>query len=101
MSVASTVSSCGDTLTPRNSWASLDLRHSAGDPLIAEILEHNTPEVLDQLNESRRQVERQDILFSLYPVNDDVNECIERRQPASPPTEHIGHRIQIKCSQLT
>ncbi|KAK9712392.1 C2 domain in Dock180 and Zizimin protein [Popillia japonica] len=100
VSVAS-ASSCGDTLTPRNSWASLDLRHSAGDPLIAEILEHSTPEILDQLNESRRQVERQDTLFSLYPINEDVTESVERRQPTTPPLEHIGHRIQIKCSQLT
>jgi hypothetical protein len=97
------VSSCGDTLTPRNSWASLDLRHSAGDPLISEILEQNAPEALDQLNESRRQTERQDTLFTLcsIPGDKDVGEPIERRLPAAPPSEHLGHRILVKCHQLT
>lgn len=99
----SSVSSCGETLTPRNSWASLDLRHSAGDPLIPEILEHSAPEALDQLNESRRQVERQEALFSLCPsiLEQDGSEPIERRYLASPPMEHMGHRILVKCLQLT
>lgn len=96
------VSSCGDTLTPRNSWASFDLRHSAGDPLISEILEQNAPEALDQLNESRRQIERQDALFALCSSNEkDANEPIERRIPAAPPSEPLGHRILVKCHQLT
>lgn len=96
------VSSCGDTLTPRNSWASLDLRHSAGDPLIPEILEHTAPEAIDQLNESRRQVERQNNIFLLN--TSDVNEGadgVEKRAPANSPIEHIGHRILVKCLQLT
>lgn len=102
VSIAS-VSSCGDTLTPRNSWASLDLRHSAGDPLIHEILEHCAPEVLDQLNESRRQNERQDTLFGLITadVHHEVNEPVEKRLPATAPYEHLGHRILVKCQQLT
>ena len=96
------VSSCGDTLTPRNSWASLDLRHSAGDPLISEILEQNAPEALDQLNESRRQIERQDALFAMCSGPErDTGESIERRMPAAPPTEPLGHRILVKCHQLT
>lgn len=100
MSLAS-VSSCGDTLTPRNSWASLDLRHSAGDPLIPEILEQSAPEALDQLNESRRQVERQEALFCLCPTNDtEVGEAVERRIVANAPTEHMGHRILVKCFKL-
>lgn len=103
-SVASlgSISSCGDTLTPRNSWASLDLRHSAGDPLIPEILEHAAPEVQDQLNDTRRQTERQDALFSLCPnQNDEILETVERRLPASAPAEHLGHRILVKCLELT
>ncbi|XP_017773052.1 PREDICTED: dedicator of cytokinesis protein 7 [Nicrophorus vespilloides] len=96
----SSLSSCGDTLTPRNSWASLDLRQFAGDPLIPEILEHAAPEALDQLNESRRQVERQEALLTLYPQIDN-EEPIERRLPAASPIEHLGHRILIKCLQLT
>lgn len=58
-SLASSVSSCTDTLTPRNSWASFDLRNSVGDPLILELLERTAPEHVDQLNESRRQEDRQ------------------------------------------
>lgn len=95
------VSSCGDTLTPRNSWASLDLRHSAGDPLIPEILEHTAPEAIDQLNESRRQVERQNNIFLLNNNDADAGEGVEKRIPASPPVEHTGHRIFVKCLQLT
>lgn len=104
-SIASSASfsSCNDTLTPRNSWASLDLRHSAGDPLIPEILEHATPEALDQLNENRRQVDRQDTLFSLChssSENENGSDPIERRFIAHPPSEHLGHRILVRCLQL-
>lgn len=96
------LSSCGDTLTPRNSWASLDLRHSAGDPLIPEILEHAAPDVQDQLNDTRRQTERQEALFSLCPnQNEEGGEGVERRLPASAPAEHLGHRILVKCLELT
>nr|CAH7724340.1 unnamed protein product [Callosobruchus chinensis] len=100
----SSVSSCGDTLTPRNSWASLDLRHSAGDPLIPEILEHAASETLDQLNETRRQTERHEALFALTSSNDmqyEAGEGIEKRLPATPPYEHLGHRVLVKCQQLT
>lgn len=99
------LSSCGDTLTPRNSWASLDLRHSAGDPLIPEILEQNAPEALDQVNETRRQIDRQDTLFAFNPSSDahyDLNEApVEKRLPATAPSEHLGHRVLVKCQQLT
>lgn len=88
-------------MTPRNSWASLDLRHSAGDPLISEILEQNAPEALDQLNESRRQIERQDALFALCSGEKDTGEPIEKRILAAPPSEHVGHRVLVKCHQLT
>lgn len=101
LSIAS-VSSCGDTLTPRNSWASLDLRHSAGDPLISELLEQSAPEALDQLNESRRQTERQSNLFGLLnSVDSDISEPpVERRVPATAPYEHLGHRVLVKCLQM-
>ncbi|CAH0558208.1 unnamed protein product [Brassicogethes aeneus] len=103
-SVASigSVSSCGDTLTPRNSWASLDLRHSAGDQLIPDILEQNAPEAVDQLNESRRQSDRHDTVFALCPQISEVEiDPVEKRLPANIPYEHLGHRILIKCQQLT
>ncbi|XP_044752960.1 dedicator of cytokinesis protein 7 [Coccinella septempunctata] len=99
----SSISSCGDTLTPRNSWASLDLRHSAGDPLIPEILGHASPETLDQINETRRQADRQDALFVLYSNSTDCEayECVEKRLPAVPPAEPLSHRMLVKCQQLT
>jgi len=45
--------------TPRGSWASFDLRNSVSDPLIPSLLERVAPETIDQLNEVRRQEERQ------------------------------------------
>lgn len=97
------MSSCGDTLTPRNSWASLDLRHSAGDQLINDILEQSAPEAIDQLNESRRQNDRQDALFALCPQSTDLEmgEPVEKRLPANIPFEYLGHRVLVKCQQLT
>lgn len=97
------MSSCGDTLTPRNSWASLDLRHSAGDALIPEILEQSILESQDQVNESQRQIERQEALFALTPqdVQNEIHDPVEKRFPASVPYEHLGHRVLVKCQQLT
>lgn len=95
----SSVSSCTDTLTPRGSWASFDLRRSVNDPLIPNLLDDLPPETIDQSNESRRQVDRQEALFSLYPEGD-PEDVIERRLPAEIPMEHIGHRILVKCTQL-
>jgi hypothetical protein len=45
--------------TPRGSWASFDLRNSVSDQLIPSLLERVAPETIDQLNEVRRQEERQ------------------------------------------
>ncbi|KAL1514145.1 hypothetical protein ABEB36_003452 [Hypothenemus hampei] len=99
----SSISSCGDTLTPRNSWASLDLRHSAPDALIPEILEQAVLESQDQVNECQRQIERQEALFSLTPndLQNDEQERVEKRLPAPVPCEHLGHRVLVKCLQLT
>lgn len=85
--------------TPRGSWASFDLRNSVSDPPIPSLLERVPPETIDQLNEVRRQEERQSGLFSLYPPQDE-DEVIEKRIPAEVPTEHIVHRILVKCIQL-
>ncbi|CAG9768957.1 unnamed protein product [Ceutorhynchus assimilis] len=97
------LSSCGDTLTPRNSWASLDLRHSAGDALIPEILEQSILESQDQVNESQRQIERQETVFALVPQDfqTEIQEPVEKRLPANAPSEHLGHRVLVKCQQLT
>ncbi|EDV30788.1 uncharacterized protein Dana_GF14871, isoform A [Drosophila ananassae] len=93
------VSSCTDTLTPRGSWASFDLRRSVNDPLIPNLLDNVPPEQVDQTNEARRQQDRQVALFSLYPESE-IEESIERRLLAEIPMEHMGHRIQVKCLQL-
>ncbi|XP_066258807.1 dedicator of cytokinesis protein 7 [Euwallacea similis] len=96
------LSSCGDTLTPRNSWASLDLRHSTGDALIPEILEQSVLESQDQVNESQRQIERPLALYALSPQDLTENcDSIEKRLPATAPYEHIGHRVLVKCLQMT
>ncbi|EDW10995.1 dedicator of cytokinesis protein 6 isoform X2 [Drosophila mojavensis] len=93
------VSSCTDTLTPRSSWASFDLRRSVNDPLIPNLLDNVPPDQIDQLNEMRRQEDRQGVFFSLYPEIES-EEAIERRLQAELPVEHIGHRILVKCLQL-
>jgi len=64
------------------------------DSLIPGLLERNPPE-----KEGRRQEERHDSLFLLYPPQDE-EEIVERRLPADVPTEHMGHRIVVKCLQL-
>ncbi|XP_053694976.1 dedicator of cytokinesis protein 7 [Sabethes cyaneus] len=95
----SSVSTCTDTLTPRGSWASFDLRSSVNDPLIPGLLERSAPETIDQSNECRRLEERQQALFSLYPEAD-PDDVVEKRLPAEMPTEHLGNRIHVKCLQL-
>lgn len=95
----SSVSSCTDTLTPRGSWASFDLRRSVNDPLIPNLLDDIAPEQIDQNNESTRQKDRQKSLFLLYP-DAETEDVIERRLPAEIPIEHQGHRILVKCLQL-
>ncbi|XP_065358004.1 dedicator of cytokinesis protein 7 isoform X2 [Calliphora vicina] len=95
----SSVSSCTDTLTPRGSWASFDLRRSVNDPLIPNLLDDVPPEHIDQTNESKRLEDRQEALFSLYPEAE-AEDIIERRLSAELPMEHMGHRIYVKCLQL-
>lgn len=93
------MSTCTDTLTPRGSWASFDLRSSVNDPLIHGLLDRVPPESIDQANESRRAEDRQDALFSLC-QEIDLEDAIERRFTAEMPVEHMGNRILIKCLQL-
>lgn len=99
MASLSSVSSCTDTLTPRGSWASFDLRSSVNDPLISGLLDRLPPDQVDQANETRRVEDRQDGLFSLC-IENDPEEAVERRLPAEIPIEHVGHRIMVKCIHL-
>lgn len=83
----------------RNSWASLDLRHSESDRLDLNLLDRIPPDRVDQLNALRRLENRQNAFFLLYPTQEE-EDAIERRLRASMPREHSGHRILVKCLQL-
>ncbi|GFS94716.1 dedicator of cytokinesis protein 7 [Nephila pilipes] len=87
--------------TPRGSWASsvFDLRNSQADPLIPSLLDHTPSEALDYINEVKRQENRSESVFTLYPPMDE-DEFIERRLPGPVPKEHIGHRLIVKCLAL-
>lgn len=93
------MSSCTDTITPRGSWASFDLRSSVNDPLIPGLLDRIPTDAIDQSNEHKRQEDRQEALFNLYQETD-IDDVIERRLPAELPMEPMGHRILVKCLQL-
>ncbi|KPJ13246.1 Dedicator of cytokinesis protein 6 [Papilio machaon] len=101
-SVASITSSlsCNETLTPRGSWASLDLQSSSSDPLIPDLFEKKPPEQMDALNEARRLENRQADLLGLYSPYLDEEEAVERRLAAEMPCEVMGHRILVVCHQL-
>lgn len=98
----SSVSSCTDTLTPRGSWASFDLRSSVNDPLLPGLLDRQAPETIDVANERRRAEERQPALFyGLGPdAVGDAEDFVERRPAGEMPVEHVGHRVLVKCLQL-
>lgn len=98
VSSLSSISSCTDTLTPRGSWASFDLRSSVNDPLIPGLLDRTPADTIDHNNEKRRLEDRQESIFALnQDIDDDI---VEKRLPAEIPYEHIGHRFVVKCLQL-
>lgn len=88
--------------TPRGSWASsiFDLKQSQADALLPKLLERASYDEVDRSNETQRQQNRQDSIFSLYPLVEE-EEAIERRTPAELPKEHFGHRILVKCLHLS
>ncbi|XP_050685080.1 dedicator of cytokinesis protein 7 isoform X2 [Leptidea sinapis] len=96
----SSSSSCNETLTPRGSWASLDLRSSSSDPLLPDFFDKKTQEQIDAINEARRLENRQSDLLGLYSPYLDEEEAVERRLTAEMPCELIGHRILVVCHQL-
>lgn len=83
----------------RSSWASLDLRHSESDKLDLELLDRIPPDLVDQLNATRRLENRQKGFFLLYPSQDE-EDMIERRLPEPIPQENLGHSIFVKCLLL-
>ncbi|KAI5632984.1 dedicator of cytokinesis protein 7 [Phthorimaea operculella] len=96
----SSSSSCNETLTPRGSWASLDLRSSSSDPLLPDLFERKPAEQLDAINEAKRLENRQSDLLGLYTPYLDEEEAVERRLAAEMPCEVMGHRILVVCHQL-
>ncbi|CAH0726332.1 unnamed protein product, partial [Brenthis ino] len=96
----SSSSSCNETLTPRGSWASLDLRSSSSDPLLPDVFEKKPPEQVDAINEAKRLENRQSDLLGLYAPYLDEDEAVERRLAAEMPCEVMGHRILVVCHQL-
>lgn len=103
----SSVSSCTDTLTPRGSWASFDLRSSTNDPLLPGLLDRIPADAIDLTNEKRRAEDRPDVLFTVGGgsgsggnADIDPDDAIERRPAAEMPAEHLGNRVLVKCSQL-
>ncbi|XP_026490440.2 dedicator of cytokinesis protein 7 isoform X1 [Vanessa tameamea] len=96
----SSSSSCNETLTPRGSWASLDLRSSSSDPLLPDVFEKKPPDQVDAINEAKRLENRQTDLLGLYAPYLDEEEAVERRLAAEMPCELMGHRIMVVCHQL-
>ncbi|XP_059061813.1 dedicator of cytokinesis protein 7 [Achroia grisella] len=96
----SSSSSCNETLTPRGSWASLDLRSSSSDPLLPDLFERKPMEQVDAINEAKRLENRQPDLLGLYIPYLDEEDAVERRLPAEMPCELMGHRILVNCHQL-
>ena len=56
--------------------------------------------MMDTLNSSKRQERRPESLFSLYPEQDEWD-MLERRSLAELPVELQGHRIHVKCLELS
>ncbi|GFN96685.1 dedicator of cytokinesis protein 7-like [Plakobranchus ocellatus] len=88
--------------TPRGSWASsiFDLKQSQADALLPNLFDRISYDDVDRNNENLRQQCRHDSIFSLYPPQDE-EEIIERRINPEVPKEHFGHRILVKCLQLS
>ncbi|XP_023320823.1 dedicator of cytokinesis protein 7, partial [Eurytemora carolleeae] len=86
--------------TPRGSWASFDLRTSKPDDLLPGLLDKVDPDLSEEENYKKRQENRPDALFSLYPEQDEFT-MVERRSVADMPAEIQGHRILVKCLELS
>ncbi|BFY99508.1 hypothetical protein BsWGS_02548 [Bradybaena similaris] len=88
--------------TPRGSWASsiFDLKQSQADTLLPNLFDRISYDDVDRNNDNLRQQSRYDNIFSLYPPLDE-DEVIERRGVPEVPKEHFGHRILVKCLQLS
>lgn len=84
----------------RQSWASFDIRTAQPDEPVPGLLDKVDIEVMDTLNTNRRLDRRPESLFSLYPEQDEFD-MLEKRTLAELPTETQGHRILVKCLELS
>uniref|UniRef100_A0A6I8RT89 Dedicator of cytokinesis 7 n=1 Tax=Xenopus tropicalis TaxID=8364 RepID=A0A6I8RT89_XENTR len=87
--------------TPRGSWACsiFDLKNSASDALVPNLLDRTPNEEIDHQNEDQRKSSRHKELFALHPDQDE-DEPIERLSVPEVPKEHFGQRLLVKCLSL-
>ncbi|XP_041446320.1 dedicator of cytokinesis protein 7 isoform X1 [Xenopus laevis] len=87
--------------TPRGSWACsiFDLKNSASDALVPNLLDRTPNEEIDHQNEDQRKSNRHKELFALHPAQDE-DEPIERLSVPEVPKEHFGQRLLVKCLSL-
>ncbi|ESO12296.1 hypothetical protein HELRODRAFT_158781 [Helobdella robusta] len=69
------------------------------DALLPDLLRITPIEQIDANNHEARQHNRQNYLFALYPQQAE-EEQVEYRQPAEVPSDHVPHRILVKCMQF-
>jgi len=86
--------------TGRGSWASFDIRTAKPDEPVPGLLDKVDSEVMDSVNCKNRQERRPESVFSLYPEQDEWD-MLERRSLAELPMELQGHRILVKCLELS
>ncbi|KAM4721925.1 dedicator of cytokinesis protein 7 isoform 4-T4 [Rhinophrynus dorsalis] len=87
--------------TPRGSWACsiFDLKNSASDALVPNLLDRTPNEEIDHQNEDQRKSSRHKEIFALHPAQDE-EEPIERLSIPDVPKEHFGQRLLVKCLTL-
>ena len=86
----------------RNSDTSsiVDLETSEADSLLPNLLDNRVSLAdIDAFNRRQRALNRHDAIFAVYPQQHE-EDLIEKRQPATLPREHFGHRLLVKCLQL-
>ncbi|VDK44685.1 unnamed protein product [Anisakis simplex] len=75
------------------------LHSSISDPTVPGVIQRISNTQLDQINETRRQTNRQNAIINLLPVQSE-SEVIERRSPPPFPVEYTGQKLLIKVLQL-
>lgn len=63
-------------------------------------MERQSAEAIDQVNDGKRNEERQSGIYHLYQDNEEPEEFVERRFVTEIPVEHVGSKIMVKCLQL-